>query len=275
MTRWGVLLLGLLALPLEGKELACRPFEGLAPLLEPGTLLLIGEMHGTEQGPAFVRDAVCQALRAGRRVTLGLEIPREESERLGLYLSSGGSAASRAALLRSPFWADAYQDGRRSRAMLALIEDLRVWKKAGEPVRTVLIDTTAFTDGGDRDRKMAAAVKQAMDPEPRDVFLVLTGNLHNRRVKGTPWNPNVEPMGLLLSRLAPNRKTVSLDMAYAPGTAWTCTGTEASSCAERKVGGRDKTPRTGIELFAAPDENGYHGLYHVGELKASPPASRP
>src|ERR1051326_1106924 len=121
MNRWIGLALLLLAsgvLPAA----ACDPVDGLGPLLEPGSVLLLGEMHGTEESPAFVDRAACLAHKAGQPVTVALEIPVQEEPLISAYLSSQGGEKDRAALLRGSFWADPYQDGRRSKAMLGLIE---------------------------------------------------------------------------------------------------------------------------------------------------------
>ena len=43
--------------------------------LAPGHVLLLGELHGTQQSPQLAGIAVCDALRAGRSVALFLEWP--------------------------------------------------------------------------------------------------------------------------------------------------------------------------------------------------------
>ncbi|HTQ81108.1 MAG TPA: hypothetical protein VMM92_14000, partial [Thermoanaerobaculia bacterium] len=117
-------LFSLLALPPPPPP-QCPAIAGLAPLLAPGHGLLLGEVHGTVESPAFLANAVCLALQAGRSVTVALEIPLQEEARFEAYLGSAGSAADRTALLAGAFWQDPYQDGRRSQAMLALLESLR------------------------------------------------------------------------------------------------------------------------------------------------------
>jgi len=112
---------------------ACPPIEGLAPLLAAGHGLLLGEMYGTVESPAFLANVVCLAIQAGRPVTVALEIPFQEEARITAYLGSAGAAADRKALLGGPFWQDAYQDGRRSEAMLALLESLRRLRRSRRP----------------------------------------------------------------------------------------------------------------------------------------------
>jgi hypothetical protein len=193
--RSNALLLTAVLCGAAGPALACEPLEGITPLLEPGSVLLLGEMHGTTQSQAFVSRAACLALGAGHPVTVALEIPQQEEARITAYLASDGGEKDRAALLAGPFWAGTYKDGRSSRAMLGLIEDLRAMRRKGSPVRVALIDSMVPpADGRSRDHMMADNLKAAFDAAPKDVFLALTGNLHSRVTLGrrgirstSPW----------------------------------------------------------------------------------------
>jgi hypothetical protein len=257
---------------------ACRAIRGLEPLLKPGTVVLLGEMHGTNESPAFVAEMVCHALRAGLRVTMGLEIPRQEETRIAAYLESQGSAADREALLAGPFWQDAYQDGRRSEAMAGLLEQLRRLRKNGEKVRVILLDIATFSTAQERDRAMAARLEEAIGSSPRDLFLTLTGNVHNRTARGTPWNAEYEPFGYLLSQgFGESRpRPVALDVSHTGGTAWICTSAKPEDCQSRPLKGQGQGQALEIVLGDAADANGHHGRYHVGTLTASSPAvSRP
>src|SRR5579864_4290253 len=93
---------------------ACAGVPGLEPLLRGKDLLLLGEMHGTAESPAFADCAVHRALDAGRSVTAAIEVPLEEEPAVQGFLASAGSAADRDALLAGAFWQAAFQDGRRS-----------------------------------------------------------------------------------------------------------------------------------------------------------------
>jgi hypothetical protein len=84
----------------------CRPSAGLEPLLADRDALLVGEVHGTVESPAFFAETACAALAGGRAVTVALEIPVAEQARLEAFLASPGGAADRAALLTGAFWRD-------------------------------------------------------------------------------------------------------------------------------------------------------------------------
>jgi len=263
-----VLVLGL-AIPTA----ACDSVEGLAPLLQPGSVLLLGEMHGTVQSQGFAVRAACLALGAGHAVTLALEIPVQEAGRIAAYLGSAGDEAAQVSLLSGPFWTDRYQDGRRSEAMLALIEDVRMMRRRGQPVRLTLLDTSVPpADGQSRDQVMADNLIAALDASAQDVFIVLTGNLHSRVTLGSPWNPKYEPMGFLFTRAKPAVKVTALDVAYPGGTAWTCDSADAAGCKVRAI--RGKGDDKGVRVILHPLEGGFHGVYNVGPLTASPPAAQ-
>src|SRR6202166_3161952 len=253
----------------------CGAVPGLDPLLRSRDVVLVGEMHGTVESPAFVDRAVCLALAVGRSVTVGLEIPLEEDSRIRAFLASSGSASDRDALLRGAFWQAPFQDGRRSRAMLALLGDLRRSFHAGSPLHLLLLDSTAFRGGSERDRAMARRLRDAIAAAPHDLFLVLTGNIHTRLRQGVPWDPSYEPMGFVLTHLAPKLALAALDVAYTGGSAWICETPEPASCGAKALKGRPDAGSPGVTLAPTVSAEGYSGFYRVGTLTASPPAILP
>jgi hypothetical protein len=227
-------------------------------------------MHGTAESPAFLADAVCLAVQADRPVTVALEIPYQEETRMNAYLGSAGSTADRDALLAGAFWRDPYQDGRRSEAMLALLERLRRLRQGGAALTLVLLDSTP--QAAARDRAMAERLSAAIGQRPKDLFVALTGNYHNRLAPGAPWDPHYEPMGLLLARLRPDLPLTALDVATTGGTAWICLSASPDSCYARLTKTTTETKEKGVSLHAAVDKNGYSGVYRIGPMTASPPA---
>ncbi len=251
--------------------LSCREVAGLDSVFARGAGLLLGEMHGTEQSPAFVANAACLALRSGLSVTVALEIPREETSRIDAFVSSAGAEPDRDALLAGPFWCAEYQDGRRSRAMFALLDRLRRLHEQGKPVRVELLDRMEKpATSAVRDRWLAQALGEAFDKTPDGFVIGLLGNVHTRIRRGVPWDPDYEPAGFVLFEEKPDLHVTALDVSYRGGEAWTCTTAEASSCQARSLRGRPGAPAEGVELFAEI-ANGHNGVYQVGELRASPP----
>ena len=262
--------------PSQPKPPECQAVQGLDSLLAAGNALLLGEMHGAEQSPRFTAAVACHGLRKGLPVTVGLEIPRGQEPAAAAYLASQGTAKDREALLATDHWTRSDQDGRSSQAMLGLIEELRRLSRAGLPVRIRWFDIDA--PDPERDRRMAERIAEAVAERPGDLFVVLTGNYHNRQVKGAPWNKEFYPMGLHLIQLAPKARVISLDSSYTDGEAWACLVTEtAPNNGECKVwpmkgAGKSEGPFPRIVLGSGLDEKGYHGVYEIGPLTASLPA---
>ena len=268
-----------------GRALPCEPIALEATLLDGAQVVLLGDFHGTAEIPAFFSDVACTALRRVPALIVALEIPADEQERVDRYLGSSGSGADRAALLEGGFWRDAYQDGRRSAAMAALIERLRTLRQEGPALpgphrlEVLLLDSPAVSSAGERDRRMAAAILGALRPgapgAAAPLVLALAGNLHTRTVQGSPWDASHVPMGCHLARSLPEGSVRSLDVAHLGGTAWFCTGADPASCGEKPLKGVGEVPHATIRLFPRPDERGFNGVYFVGRLSASPPARRP
>ena len=192
-----LLLFVMVAGSVSAQSLDCVALANGARLAGPGAVVLLGEIHGTVEAPTVVASLVCQALTAGRSVTVGLEIPIAEAAAIQSFLTSPDSTVARERLLAGAFWQRDYQDGRSSAAMIHLLETLARYRAATDALRVVLIDDPSFAGG--RDAHMAQAVADAIVARPDDVLVTLTGNLHNRLTRGTRY----APMGYRLRRLLP------------------------------------------------------------------------
>lgn len=119
----------------------CQPLPG-ADLLwsKPGArFMLLGEMHGTAETPALFRDLVCAAHSSKRPLVVGLERSVREQSALDAFLAPSHHEAATAALLAESGWR--VFDGRSSRAMLGLLEDLRTFQQNGW-----IAEVAAFSD---------------------------------------------------------------------------------------------------------------------------------
>lgn len=251
----------------------CREAPGLANLLRPGGVLLLGEIHGTDQTPAFVANAACLALEGGNSVVVALEIPEEEADRIDAFIISNGDNAERERLMQGAFWNAEFQDGRRSNAMLGLLDSIRQFKRRGRAVRVAFIDRSEQpANPGDRDRWMADALARAADENPSATVIALIGDVHTRISRGTPWDEAYEPAGYALRTMRPNLPIVALDIAHLGGTAWFCTEPSPSSCGVRRVGASGQAVER--VLLHPTMVDGHSGVYGVGVLTASPPAKQ-
>lgn len=250
---------------------ACGDVAGTRDLLRAGSVLLLGEIHGTQEAPAAVEHLVCLALEGGLHVTVGLELPQEAQPGIDTYLNSEDDSSSRRTLLSGEFWQRDYQDGRTSAAMYELLIELHRHRNATDRVNVMAIDHPTSRLG--RDAFMASRLRARIARHPDEVIVVLTGNLHNRLTVGTRFAPELEPMGYLLSQSAAiARRLVSLRLSHRGGAAWICTGSDVSDCGERELDARARSP-LGVSLFPNRDEDrSFSGEYQLGRVTASAPA---
>jgi erythromycin esterase-like protein len=225
MTRIGLaLLLGAAsaaAAAQSGSPLAAEA-QALQQAAGSHRLILLGEMHGTREAPAFASELAGRYSEAGPLV-LALEIHQSEQAAIDGYLASPGAAEDRARLLAGAFWQWplAKNDGRRNAAAVALIDDARRLRAEGREVRVLAMD--ALSSGSDnqaRDDAMATLLRaefEKLPPEGR--MLVLTGNVHAMRRKPLFAPPEMQvPMG---SRLA-DLDVYSVDITATHGSFWGC-----------------------------------------------------
>ena len=245
---------------------SCPSIGGVDQVLAPGIAILVGEVHGTEQSPAFVSALACNALWAGYSVTVGLEIPIDEGGRVNSFLASAGAQADRDALLAGAFWQSEPHDGRSSVAMVALLDDVRTRRQAGDPIDVALLDDTG---DGDRDRAMAGHLAEAANANPEGIVIALTGNAHTMVQPPPDADPGFAPMGQAATELLGSGRVVALDVTFSSGTAWVCTDTCGASTLQ---GTGPADPAFAITLHLADASSGYHGEYSVGPITASPPA---
>ncbi len=256
----------------KGANIECGvPILGGDQLVRPGNVVLLGELHGTQQVPHFLAQSVCQAALQGIPVSVGLEIPVRNQERLQTFLASAGKEQDWARLLESPFWRSPYPDGRNSEAVVFLIETLRKLRGRGLEVDLFAFDHPLLK-GEAREEAMAQTVLGVAGKASRRAVLVVSGNLHSRQVKGLPWNPFYRPMGLRLAEQ--HERVYSLDIAYDSGTAWLCSvdGQRKLDCGVKPTKGKDNGSRYFVHLFGGRNRQGYHGIFYVGVVSASPPA---
>lgn len=236
-----------------GSEPECPSALGLDELLGRGRVLLLGEIHGTEEAPRFVETVACQALARGLEVTIALELPHAEENAV---------RDPDVRVVALPFWTKDYQDGRTSRAMLRLIERARAWSREGQDVEMILLDEPS--DFRQRDQRMAERLLAAVTESPDRFFVALTGNLHSRTAPGTGR------MGERVVGELGRDRVSSLDMEHAGGSAWICEVTQG--CGPLELRAHDGGPAGQIRLFATPDSRGIDGTYSVGPVSVSPPA---
>jgi hypothetical protein len=253
------------AVSTKWNESCGTPIEGLEPLIAPGHTLVLGEMHGTREVPAFAASVVCQAAQNGP-VVLGLEVMDEPQ--FETFLKSDGSAQAKQALLSSKFWNVEFQDGRKSVAVFELIDRVRVMKQQGLKVELLLFD--ADSDDA-RDSLMAKNVTERHSKNETASFVLVMGNMHARKTKGSPWAPTdgFRPLTSLLAW-----PLVSLNSAHDDGSAWVCYSGKAEECGPKLMSASESLGKRAVKI-APSKEGAFDGIFDVGSFTASPPAAFP
>lgn len=230
--------------------------------------MLVGELHGTNESPAFVAALSCKILNSGHSLKVALEIPSSEQERVRNYLASEGTETDRKAMLKGAFWATDVADGRSSLAMVNLIERLRYLRSAKLPLIDVITIDLPAGDAGpieDRDRRMSEAFSAIVKTDSSHYVVGLVGNYHAKKTDGAPWNPHQRFMAGYL----PAGSVTSLDVGYTGGSAWIC----APDCGVSEVSASSQSARPGFAIHLETKDGGaYDGIYDVGPLTPSMPA---
>jgi hypothetical protein len=241
----------------------------LDAVVKPGALVLLGEIHGTNEIPDFVGDAACAGARKGR-VHVGLELPTEEADLLAAFLAGRRDEGLR----DSKFWRSSSPYGVTSRAMLALLQRLREYRRSGAPIELFFFDDRVSLGLERRDEAMAEKISRERRRARSEIYLVLVGNYHARKVVGAPWDDEKRWMATFLSERESG--LVTLDVRSLTGTAWTCVQevSGAETCGSNPVkGGKESATSTERAMKLEPDPAvGYDGIYSVGVITASPPA---
>ncbi|WP_375756524.1 hypothetical protein [Corallococcus exercitus] len=245
---------------------------GLRKQAKAGGLMLLGELHGTQEVPRFIAQSVCQLITSGMPVTVGLELPVENEERITTFLQSQGGEVDWLKLMEAPFWRSPYPDGRGSAAVANMLEQLRQLRAQGLDVAVFVYDHPKLS-GQQREDALTRTVLAQVKATPRRFHLVVSGNVHSRTAKGLPWDKQYRPMGYLLKDQLDD--VTALDMAYDSGTAWICAADAQGrklDCGVKSAKGKDNGDRFFVHTWSSANKEGYHGVFYVGHVSASEPA---
>lgn len=255
--------------------------------------VIFGEIHGTQQSPAFVGRVACSLAKSGRKVLIGVEFDAGVDPRFqaawALPHSKFVDAFGRAG------WAGR-QDGVASEAMFDLLVRLHALKAAGARIGIVAFNGARNNDQrnrlaelpgqGPHEAAQAENISRAFQASKYDVALILVGGIHAQKRLVELEDIQFEPMAM---RLAASGTIVSLKMKSAGGNAWNCTlkGSyspepgkpilnSALDCANHPVRPDADLP-SGAFVSLAPLLNGknddrYDGFFWIGKVSGSAPA---
>jgi hypothetical protein len=223
-------------------------------------IILIGELHGTQETPRFFGNLVTVAAREkNKRIAVGLELPIELQPLIDEAAKNNTKIDSfRQQLLAEPIW-QKIKDGRSSQAMLDLVCDTLQLAEM-QKISFFFFDTSNV----ERDASMGEFIGKYVREHGYDVTFILTGNIHANRASRHPRMAKIVPMG---HRLEEQGFAVhSYDTGYSEGDAWVCN----PECGVHHLKGWNMVADPG-----AKNQEGYDGILFVGAIHASPPAHEP
>ncbi|WP_156359855.1 hypothetical protein [Sphingomonas sp. Leaf10] len=256
--------------------------------------VVFGEIHGTAQSPAFIGTLACALTTRGERVLVAVELSSSDNDALqaAWRLPPGQfpEALHKTGLVGR-------RDGVGSVATRDMIVRLHALKSAGRPVSIVAFNgardsaqRAKFADQpgqGPHEAAQAENIRNAAAAGRYDHVLVLVGNLHARKEPIERDTATFRPMAM---QLAPAGKVMSLNMATAGGSAWTCElragakferGKPISSgmieCAGHPVRSDstiNRAPFVAVQpLPGTQHDPAYDGWFWLGTVTASPAAA--
>ncbi len=242
--------------------------EDRAVVYRPGTVLLLGEIHGTEEMPDFFAALIGDAVATGVPVIACVEMKTSDQASLDDFMRDASSSVP-----AGDHWRDAFPDGRSSAAMLRLLGRARDLARATGRVRVVAIDALSGTK---RDLGMAKTVAREAKAHPESLVLVLAGNLHTHLTRGVDLDdftdPDYEPMGYLLTTRGLN--VLGIRLGYEKGAFWGCTD-EGATCGALPTDDGNPLPEgeaARLHGLRRIDEQGNTYGASIGMIHASPPA---
>lgn len=240
---------------------------GAAAALGADNMAVFGEFHGTQEGPRTFEALVCAALGNSVSVMVGLELPLQEEGILQAVFTAPSRAEAESILLQSDFFARDYQDGRSSRAMANMILQLRSLRQHGAELGLFAFDPATPKD---RDRLMATRIDEVRGEHPEATFLLLCGNLHARKSKGSPWDPAFLSMTHHLIQAGHSIR--SIRFTHGGGTSWYCNTPRIESCGSKPVGGKDQGPDPVFLYLPSDASDIYDAVLYLGPASSSEPA---
>lgn len=216
-----------------------------------GSLILVGEIHGTKEMPRlFGNLAKVTTAATNKPVAVGFELPIALQPLIDDAIRHHAAAdVIREQIVGRPSW-QAIHDGRSSEAMLDLICEM-VDLAQKSRLSMFFFDTQESPRDDALGRRISTQVREGH----YEVTLILIGNVHANTAPQHPKIPAIHPTGWRLTQ--EGFKVRSFEVGHSGGEAWLC------------------TPECGVHQlkpYATSQEAGYDGLFNVGPISASRPA---
>jgi hypothetical protein len=229
--------------------------DSIYTLLSPFQIVMVGEMHGTNESAPFVSGLTNLFTNKGDSVQVGLEIPAE-------YMSKYLQLHTDSSVYQSEFFSNPpYLDGRESIAWANLIVSLNKNPK----VKIFFFDTNRDKDVVPfRDSLMAANIKTQFNKHPTWKMITLSGNYHSKI-------SDANTMASVLKRNV-SAKVCSINMEYKEGS---CNANFTHGLEIKQLGsypsvfnsteGYDRY----LLLYSTKSNYDYNGIYYTKYITAA------
>jgi hypothetical protein len=244
------------------------------PFLKSSQLIVLGELHGTREIPKFVSLLACSIKLDPVRLAIAFELPVDEGERITNLIRSKSSRSERKAFFRkSAYWNSVPNDGRRSSAIIELIDGLIEVAQKDDQLHLIFFDgpTIGYDTEITRESYFNSNFTSEFLKFRAEQAIVLIGGLHAAKFS--------ELAEKTLKSQSPqdSKRTGSIVLmaSYNSGTAWNCSGftIETLVCGKSARGDSrhfSHTTPNEITLIDTADKF-FDGFYFVGKITASPP----
>ena len=140
-------------------------------LLRKHRMIVFGEVHGTNEVPELVSAVTYELAKEGARILMALEVLDLLNGELADFVA--GTTSVDQFLAAEVFWNRpvAWQDGRSSRAMLRLLQDVREYRTRGLMIDPRGIDSVAHL-AREREASMALNLRTLVANVPYDYVVV-------------------------------------------------------------------------------------------------------
>lgn len=246
----------------------CSQIEGAGALLDPPqAVIIVGETHGTVEGPAAFLGIVCEATRRGP-VTVGLEMSEADRPLLDRFMAAPDEITAIRLLRYGDFGRADRDDGRHSHAMMETMIGFWRLRAAGRDIALhpfqPLLSRVQGRDQAWGEMEMAYGMSRALVTRPQARLLILVGDLHARKIPFQAW-PQV---GTPAAGHLPASDTLTLHFAQQGGESWDC----EDLCGRHRTAGVYNADARGV-ILEPFGEGAYDGVLAVGQTTASPPAA--
>jgi hypothetical protein len=240
--------------------------EDIYKLIATYQLIMIGEMHGTNEPAVLVTSLVDLLTKKNDSVQVGLEIP---SEQMKNYLW----APAVSNICASDFFANKSSDGRATCAWATLIEKLNNNHKAEIFFYDINHEDAEFIDDTIRDSMMYVKIKKKIQAHPTWKTITLGGNIHNMLM---PYKYDGKTkMALYISNdkeLNISKRILSLVHVYAAGSTLSDSGNGLQLIQvdqSNSLWAKATACENYLFLYPQNVKTNYSGVYFTRKLTAS------